>query len=506
MRNLLRRQATGNRHVRCPPPETFLHPSERREMDTRSRIDVPGSASAPPPPAEGEKPLGELLRTLSRDAAYLVRQEIALARAEVSRSVRTVARSSVLVVAGGVLAGPGLLVLLAALVIGVGDLLGDRYALGALLVGGVMVAAGGAMILIGIRKARRARVVPAETIATLRETGAWAAAEVAQVRTRTGRGKRPRRIVAERGRPANRIRSTAPATGTSTEDARGTPREDGERARRQMRPLPASAPLWKRVLHELKADDVPDQAAKVAYYFFLSLPPAVMAVFGLTGLFGGQRTGDWLTQRLTTSLPAEASALVTGFVRDVVHGEAPGPLSIGLLLALWAGSNVFTALEGTLNAAFGITAERPFIRKKSVAVGMLAACTVLFLSSSAVLLAGGGISDALGLGAVGRTAWGVLQWPLGFALITATFWLIYYVLPNKDQSGCRMTLLKASVIAAALFVAASIAFRIYMANFNSYSATYGLLGTVIVLLLWMYVTSLVILLGGEVASEMERAA
>lgn len=473
-------------------------------MDTRSSVNVPTPESATPSSTEGERPLGELLRTLSRDAAFLVRQEIALARAEVASTVRTVARSSVLAVAGGVLAAPGALILLVALVIGVGDLLGERYALGALLVGGVMVAAGGTLIFIGIRKARRARVVPAETLATLRETGAWAAAEVAQVRTRTGRGKRGMRIAAERGGRADRPNS--PRGDTSTEDARGTPREDRDRARKKMEPLPTTAPLWKRVMHEFRADDIPDQAAKVAYYFFLSLPPAVMALFGLTGLFGGQQTGDWLTGRLTTSLPAEASALVAGFVRDVVHGEAPGPLSIGLLLALWAGSNVFTALESTLNAAFGITAERPFIRKKAVAVGMLAACAVLFLSGSAVLLAGGGISDALGLGAFGRAAWGVLQWPLGFALITATFWLIYYVLPNRDQRGCRTALLKASAVAAALFVVASTAFRIYISNFGSYSATYGLLGTVIVLLLWMYVTSLVILLGGEVASEMERAA
>lgn len=472
-------------------------------MDTRSRPDVPGTGPAAPPP--GEKPLGELLRTLSRDAAFLVRQEIALVRAEVTRSLGTLARNSVLAVIGGILAAPGALVLLAALVIGVGDLLGDRYALGALLVGGVMLGAGGGLIFIGIRRAKQARVAPAETIATLRETGAWASAEVARVRTRA-RAKRPGHVVAERSR--RRDRSGAPATSGSAagEDARGTPHEDRERAVRQMQPLPANAPLWKRVLHEFKADDVSNQAAKVAYYFFLSLPPAVMALFGLTGLFGGQQTGDWLTGRLTGSLPAEASALVTGFVRDVVHGEAPGPLSVGLLLALWAGSNVFTALEGTLNVAFGITAERSFIRKKAVAVGMLAACAVLFLSGSAVLLAGGGISDALGLGQFGRTVWGVLQWPLGFALITATFWLIYYVLPNKDQRGCRMTLLKASAISAVLFVAASVAFRLYMSNFGSYSATYGLLGTVIVLLLWMYVTSLVILLGGEVASEMERSA
>ncbi|HEX6040205.1 YihY/virulence factor BrkB family protein, partial [Longimicrobium sp.] len=193
-------------------------------------------------------------------------------------------------------------------------------------------------------------------------------------------------------------------------------------------------------------------------------------------------------------------------VTDIVHRDAPGPLSVGLLLALWAGSNVFTALEDTLNDAFGITAERSFVRKKLVAVGMLAACAVLFLGGSAVLLGGGAIAHALGLGSVGQTVWGVLQVPLGFGLITATFWLIYYVLPNKDQRGCKGTLLKASALVAVLFVLASLAFRMYMSRFGSYSATYGLLGTVIVLLLWMYVTSLVILLGGEIASEMERGA
>jgi membrane protein len=280
------------------------------------------------------------------------------------------------------------------------------------------------------------------------------------------------------------------------------PDEDEKRARR----LPSHEPLWKRVMHEAKADDVPGQAAKVAYYFFLSLPPAVMALFGLTGFFGGVETGDWLTGRLTTSLPQEASALVTGFVDEVVHREAPGPLSIGLLLALWAGSNVFTALEDALNGAYGVTRKRPFVRKKAVAVGMLAACAILFLGGSAVLLGGGGISDALGLGDAGRVAWGVAQWPLGFALIAATFWLIYYVLPLRDQRARKGTLAKASAVSAVLFVIASAAFRLYVTSFGSYSKTYGLLGTVIVLLLWMYVTSLVILLGGEIASEMERGA
>ncbi|HEX6911217.1 MAG TPA: YhjD/YihY/BrkB family envelope integrity protein [Longimicrobium sp.] len=481
-------------------------------MDTRPATNVPPPAAAPPSGASGgaERPLGELFRALSRDATALVRQEFALARAEVRQNVRAVARDTVLVVLGGFVALLGLLVLLAALVVAVGGLMGDRYALGALAVGIVLLALGGGLALAGLQKAKQAPLAPEETLAILRDTGAWARAEATGFRAALAGGDvRAGGAVAQPPVPVTRARAAMDDAGErqrpKADPSKGKAKEEA-RAAKEKTPLPASAPLWKRVMHEFKADDLGNQAAKVAYYFFLSLPPALMALFGLTGLFGGAETGDWLTGRLTSSLPAEASDLVTGFVDDVVHDTAPGPLSIGLLLALWAGSNVFTALEDTLNAVFGITAERSFVKKKAIAVGMLAACAVLFLAGSAVLLGGGRISGALGLGATGQTVWGILQVPLGFALVAATFWLIYYVLPNKDQRGCRGTLLKASAVSAVLFVAASLAFRLYMAHFGSYSATYGLLGTVIVLLLWMYVTSLVVLLGGEVAAEMERSA
>jgi membrane protein len=482
-------------------------------MDTRdhARVPDPLGERTPADSPGAERPLGELFRALSRDASALVRQEFVLARAEVRQNVRALARDTVLVVLGGFTALLGLLVLLAALVVGVGDLMGDRYALGALVVGVVLLAIGGGLAFVGLNKAKATPLAPEETLATLRDTGDWARAEAQELRASLagsaadGRAAAPPRLVAGGGDGERTARDAEHRQPRKGRDHRAEAKEE-VRAEKQRTSLPVSAPLWKRVMHEFKADDLSGQAAKVAYYFFLSLPPALMALFGLTGLFGGAETGDWLTGRLTTSLPAEASDLVGGFVNDIVHDNAPGPLSIGLLLALWAGSNVFTALEATLNDAFGITAERSFIRKKAVAVGMLAACAILFLAGSAVLLGGGRISDALGLGATGRTVWSILQVPLGFALIAATFWLIYYVLPNKDQRRCKKTLVKASAIAAVMFVAASLAFRLYMANFGSYSATYGLLGTIIVLLLWMYVTSLVILLGGEVASEMERSA
>ena len=436
-------------------------------MDPTTRSDADAAA-------RGEsRSLGELFRALSSDAARLIQQEMALARAEITANVRAVALHAGTLVAGATLAAVGALVLVEALVLGLGALLGRRYWLAALIVGAVLLTGGGVAAFLGIRAARAARVAPVRALAALRETGEWAREEAVELRASlSGREPAPRarRAAAE---PAPELRA---------------PR----------------SPLWKRVMKEFGEDDLSNQAAKVAYYFFLSLPPLVMALFAAAGIFGGEATADVIATRLRGMLPAEAGALVGGFVDEVVRESHPGPLSVGLLLALWAGSNVFMALEDTLNAVHHIREKRGFAKRRLVALGTLLAVGVLFLAGSAVLLGGPALSRAAGLGAAGDAAWSIAQWPLSFGLIVGAFWTIYYVLPLRDQRRCKGVLLRSSAIAAVLWLAATVAFRMYVANFSSYSKTYGILGTVIVLLLWMYVTSLVILLGGEISSEMER--
>lgn len=270
--------------------------------------------------------------------------------------------------------------------------------------------------------------------------------------------------------------------------------------------LPLHHPVWRRVWHEFQADDVLNQAAKVAYFFFLSLPPALMALFAMAGVFGGEPVAAWLTTQLQTALPGEARALVDDFVTEVARNEHPGLLSFGIVATLWAASNVMMALEDSLNDAYDVPSERSFVRRRLVALGTLLAVGVLFLGGSVALLAGPAIASALGAGSTGAAVWNVVQWPLAFAFITAAFWMLYYFLPNRDQSACRRTLLKGSAVAAAIWLLVTIAFRVYISNFGAYSATYGVLGTVMVLLFWMYLTSMVILLGGEISSEMERRA
>lgn len=477
-------------------------------METRGR-------SSPPPTNDGidSRGLGELFRALADDASALVRQEVALAKAEMRDAVRAMVSAAARIGAGAVLAGTGALVLVGALVVFLGDVMGGRYALSAGIVGAVMVAAGGVLAFLGARGVREASLAPEEALESLRETGDWARGEVAELRAalgngvpgkegdgRTGISVVPARLPAVAG---GGVRAAEGGDGGGARAGAGGTQGPASAPPRDTR-LPVSEPIWKRVLHEFKEDRVTDQGARVAYYFFMSFPPAIMAIFALAGLFGGPALADWLMARAADTMPGEAATLVEGFVNDVVHGNAPGPLSIGLLLALWAGSNVFLALDQSLNIAYDVHEERSFVKGRAVALGMLLSCSLLFLLGSVVLIAGPGVPDWVGLGEAGATAWRIAEWPLAFLLIASTFWLIYYVLPLRDQSGCKGTLFKAAAVSALLWIVATAAFRFYITNFGSYGETYGILGTVIVLLLWLYVTSVVMILGGEIASEMER--
>ncbi|HYH81707.1 MAG TPA: YihY/virulence factor BrkB family protein, partial [Longimicrobium sp.] len=382
------------------------------------------------------------------------------------------------------------------------------YWLAALIVGVLLLAIGGALLLVAIRAMRSVSLAPARTLATLRDTGAWARAEATQLRASLGGsadGASDRDGVDERAaRLIPRQDRAVDATGERTVgDGERTPmRRNAGSPTKSSEPPPLAWPLWKRVWTRYKDDDVANQAAKVAYYFFMSLPPLLMATFGLAGIFGGDDTAAWLTANLQRNLPADAGVLVNGFVTEVVHKHHPGLLSIGLLLAIWAGANVFMALEDTLNAAYRVRCARGFVRRRLVALAALLAVGLLFLAGSAAILAGPAISKALGMGLV----WSILQWPLGLALVVAAFWVIYYVLPGREQRGRKGVLLKSSAIAAGLWLLATLGFRLYAENFGSYGKTYGVLGGMIVLLLWMNYTSLVILLGGEISAEMERSA
>lgn len=466
--------------------------------------------------------LTELLRSFASDAAGLVRQEIALARLELKLAARRLVGAAGRVAVGGGIALLGLLTVIAGVVVLLGELMGSYWG-AALVVGGVLLLAGGLIARGGARGMQSADPVPRMAIESAQDTAAWARREIASLRaTLFGRRDRasPPRPTLPAG--AEALPATLPAASQADRPKHGTALVPTSRSvpagrllsdRGQVADSGRHAPprsagtlaFLKHVAREVQDDDIPGHAAKLAYYSFLALPPAMMALFGLAGLVGSFELASWLETQARMALPpAVTDEVVTPFIQQVVLERAPGPFSIGLLLALWGGSSLFVGLIDTLNHAYDIEEDRSFIRKRALALATMLGSVLLFGGAAAALLLGPVLIEAVGMGEAGAVVWNLARWPLAFVFMVAAFWCAYYFLPNRDQRGASGVLVRAAAVAAALWVLATTAFRLYIANFSSYSETYGFLGAFIILLLWLYVTGLVVLAGGELASEMER--
>jgi membrane protein len=456
------------------------------------------------PRAAESRSLAGLVRQLAEDAARLIRQEIALARAELSQNVSELAGHAGRIAMGGAIALLGLLVLVSFAVIGLGVLLGGNYWLSSLIVAVATLAAGAGLAYSGARRLGDSSIAPGESIDSVRQTGRWLGQEAQELRAaladngrRPGTGTEIR--IEPRLRSAERLALPGPGA-RRPGGTRGAPKR------------PITEPLHKRVFHEFQDDDVTGQGAKVAFFMFTSLPPALLVLFALTGIFGGEQFAAFVTQQMSAALPGSpqdpesAAGFLSQFVDQIVRERAPGALSIGVLTGLWAASAVFVALADSLNIAFDVPENRSWWKMRVIALATMAAFLILFLSGSVILLAGPQIAAALDLGGVANAAWSILQWPAAFLLVVAAFFLIYYTLPNRSQSNRKAILFKSSAIATALWLLATIGFRVYISNFGSFSETYGVVGAILVMLLWMYMTGIVVLTGGEIASEMEREA
>ena len=263
-----------------------------------------------------------------------------------------------------------------------------------------------------------------------------------------------------------------------------------------------------RTLREILDDNLLGLAAQTAYYFFFSLFPLLLFLAPVLSLVGDkQATFQILAGQLQQVVPNEGWGLIGGVIKDVVYAEnAPGLMSVGALLAIWAGSNVFSALIDALNAAYDVEDSRPWWKKKLIAVVSVLVIGLVILTSTVLILGGdtltAWIADRLALEEATRRFWTFLQIPLAFLLLVTIAGLSYYFLPNLRQS-------KRQVLVGALFTTiawtvVTLAFRAYVTSFANYNATYGALGGVIVLLTWMYFSMLVFLIGGEINSELHQ--
>ncbi|MET0624095.1 MAG: YihY/virulence factor BrkB family protein [Pyrinomonadaceae bacterium] len=267
--------------------------------------------------------------------------------------------------------------------------------------------------------------------------------------------------------------------------------------------------LGKRVYAEVSDDDVLGRAAQLSYYFLLALFPALLFLTSLLGYMAGEdsQLREGLFKYLATVLPGDASQLISKTVTDVTESSGGGKLSFGILATLWAASNGMGAISESLNAAYDLKESRPWWKVRLTAVGLTLALTLLIVSALVLVLYGHDLADAVagkfGLGEAFATAWKIVQWPLVLVFVLLAFALIYYFGPDAHQQHW-VWITPGAVVGVALWLLVSFAFKAYLSYFNSYSATYGSLGAVIILMLWFYFTGAAILVGGEINSEIEN--
>lgn len=269
--------------------------------------------------------------------------------------------------------------------------------------------------------------------------------------------------------------------------------------------------LGKRVYREFNKDRILGHSAELAYYFMLALFPALLFLMALLGLLAGpgSEMRASLLQYLSGVLPASASGLVEQTLDQVSKASGGGKISLGVLGAWWSAAAGIVALSTTLNDVYDVEETRPFWKVRGIALGLTVGVALLIVSALVLVLYGGKIAnfvgDKLDLGAAFTTTWTVLQWPVVLICLLLSFALIYYFAPDlKDQKWTWVT--PGAVVGVLLWFVASIGFKIYLAYFNSYSKTYGALGAVIILMLWLYVSGMAVLVGGEINSEIENAA
>jgi membrane protein len=220
-------------------------------------------------------------------------------------------------------------------------------------------------------------------------------------------------------------------------------------------------------------------------------------------------TRQQLFSYLGRIMPPSAFDLVNATMLEVSQTSSGGKLSFGLLAALWAASNGMSAITDSLNATYDVEEKRPWWKQRLVAITLTIALSILILSALLLVVAGGhiaeGVANHYGFGSQFATAWKIIQWPLVLAFMMLAFALIYYFAPDlRKQKWAWLT--PGAAIGVTLWLLVSLGFRVYLQFFNSYSKTYGSLGAVIILMLWLYFTGAAVLIGGEINSEIENAA
>jgi membrane protein len=333
-------------------------------------------------------------------------------------------------------------------------------------------------------------------------------------------GTRPRESAVDRIR--ERVEEKAARRKAAAEVERRGPAEDAHRvppggpSEAQLPGVHADKPTqipwagWKQILKrawaEHKADNMPIIAGGVAFFGFLSLFPALIATISIYGLVSSpedvtRQIGDFSAQ-----LPNDAQKLLETQLSSIASNSG-GALSTGLiisiLVALWSASGGVGQLVTAINIAYDEVEARNAVKLKLLSLGLTLGAIVFVLVTFTLVAVVPAVLDALPLGIVGTILAQVVRWVVLLGVFAGSLAVLYRIGPDRDAPRLRWVSL-GSVIVTVIWAVVSIGFALYVDRFGSYDKTYGTIAGVIVLMLWLYLTCYLVLLGAEINSEAEH--
>lgn len=266
------------------------------------------------------------------------------------------------------------------------------------------------------------------------------------------------------------------------------------------------ARIAKRSVLAFYRDQGTHHAAALTYYALMSLFPTLLLAVSLLGVLGQYpATYDSIIDHLRTVVPATTLAPLNDAVRAALKDK--GTAALGLALAtvasLYGATGYLEATRRALNVVFEARSGRSFLRRKLTDVVSTLVLLALVLSTVVLMFAGGGVvEEAFTSGAA--SVWRIVRWPGAFASALLVFSFVYYVTPDVRQRSFRW-IAPGAIVGVALWLAASAAFSTYLANFKSFNVTYGSFAAAIILLVWLWLTNVALIFGGEVNAEIERS-
>jgi membrane protein len=268
----------------------------------------------------------------------------------------------------------------------------------------------------------------------------------------------------------------------------------------------------KRLIKEIGSNDLSGAAAEMAYRFFLALFPFFLFIAALGGfiskLIGIDNPTDRIMNEIGTALPADAASVLRTQLQNVIEERNPGLLSVGIIGTIWASSSGIQTVMKALNRAHEVRETRALVKRYGLALGITVLGGVSILGAFVIFLigqvAGLQVADWIGLEGPAKVVFAFLRWPLAAVLLLFAVAFLYWAAPNIDLPFKFLT--PGAVIFVVVWMVGSLLFGLYVKNFGSYNATYGSIGGMVVLLIWLYLTSFILLIGAQLNAVLTQEA